>query len=116
MHIVYIVLCLFFRFLINTSFRLQPSFFKNSISIFFHNIQKEAAKRGELTTSPVKNDNNQDGFNNNNAEDKNKSIDNFEDSLPINERFGYATILVGEHTGECVVYLDLDYVVLEQKK
>lgn len=79
---------------------------------------EEAAKSGELTISPVKNDNNnQYGFNNNNnnAEDKNKSIDNFEDSLPINERFGYATILVGEHTGECVVYLDLDYVVLEQK-
>ena len=51
-----------------------------------------------------------------NAEDKQKFYDDYERKLPLNERYGYATVLVGEHNHECEVYLDVDYVVLEQNQ
>ncbi|MBE6358430.1 MAG: hypothetical protein E7057_04190 [Lentisphaerae bacterium] len=51
-----------------------------------------------------------------NAEDKQKFYDDYERKLPLNERYGYATVLVGEHNDECEVYLDVDYVVLEQNQ
>lgn len=81
--------------------------------------QEEARERGE--EPPVYGKKKSDDFAGessftDNRDEKTRAIDEFEESLPVNERFGYATILVGEHNRECVAYLDLDYVVLEQKQ
>jgi hypothetical protein len=49
------------------------------------------------------------------AEDKKKFYERYAArQLKPEERYGYATVLVGEHNDECEVYLDIDYVVLKQ--
>lgn len=49
-------------------------------------------------------------------EEKAKKYDEFEKSLQMHEKFGYAAVVVGEHADDCIVYLDVDYVVLEQNQ
>ena len=43
-----------------------------------------------------------------------EELDEYESKLPFNQRFGYAEALVGNN--ECIFYLDIDYVVLEQNQ
>ncbi len=51
------------------------------------------------------------------AEDKKKFYERYAArQLKPEERYGYATVLVGEHNDECEVYLDIDYVVLKQEQ
>ena len=50
-------------------------------------------------------------------EEQDEFFAEFEKSLPHHERYGYAKVLVGgEKNNECLVYLDIDYVVLEQNQ
>ena len=49
-------------------------------------------------------------------EERAKKYDDFEKSLPLHEKFGYAAVVIGEHADDCLVYLDVDYVVLEQNQ
>ena len=49
-------------------------------------------------------------------EEKDEFFAEFAKSLPANERYGYGKVLVGgENKDDCLVYLDIDYVVLEQQ-
>ena len=49
-------------------------------------------------------------------EEKDEFFAEFAKSLPAHERFGYGKVLVGgERKDDCLVYLDIDYVVLEQQ-
>ncbi len=50
-------------------------------------------------------------------EEQDEFFNELEKSLPPYERYGYAKILVGgEKNNDCLVYLDIDYVVLEQNQ
>jgi len=49
------------------------------------------------------------------AEEKEAFYDKYEDGKPENLRFGYGQTVIGNHSDECLAYLDIDYVVLEQK-
>lgn len=49
-------------------------------------------------------------------EEKDEFFAEFAKSLPANERFGYGKVLIGtEKKDDCLIYLDIDYVVLEQQ-
>jgi hypothetical protein len=48
-------------------------------------------------------------------EEKEALYDKLEAKLPENLRFGYGQVVIGNHSDDCLVYLDIDYVVLEQK-
>ena len=49
-------------------------------------------------------------------EEKDEFFAEFAKGLPANERYGYGKVLVGgENKDDCLVYLDIDYVVLEQQ-
>ena len=50
-------------------------------------------------------------------EEQDEFFTEFEKSLPPHERYGYGKVLVGgEKNNDCLVYLDIDYVVLEQNQ
>ncbi len=52
------------------------------------------------------------------SEKKKEFYENYvhEISLKMEERYGYAMVLIGDRNDECEVYLDIDYVVLKQNQ